>query len=240
MDRRKLLIADPSACWCQALAKALEESFEVRICHEGKQAWAMAQSFGPDVMVVELTLPGMDGLSLLEKAACLPKRPALLTVSPFYSGYIQAALTRIGVDYAMMKPCDISAVAEHVEELVPGAVEIRALAGDGVCLRLLELGVQPSRKGFGYLEDLVERYRSNPGASMTKDLYPEVAKQNRTSAQAVERAVRDAIGRAWSCRDEVSWRRYFPAGRSGMISRPTNRAFIAAVATQNEQEAITA
>lgn len=240
MERRKLLIADPSVCWCQALAKKLEDIFEVRMCHDGNQAWTMAEHFAPDVMVVDLALPGMDGLSLLQKAAGLQNRPALLAVSPFYSNYIEGAINRIGVDYAMVKPCDISALAEHVAELVPGAVWVKPVPSDSVCALLLELGIQPSRKGFGYLEDLVKLYRSNPCASMTKDLYPEVAKQNRTSAQAVERAVRDAISRAWSYRDEVSWRRYFSVGRNGMISRPTNRAFIATVAAWDEKEAVTA
>lgn len=240
MERRKLLIADPSVCWCQALEKKLEGIFDVRMCHDGNQAWTMAEGFAPDVMVVDLALPGMDGLTLLQKLAGLENRPALLAVSPFYSAYIEGAITRIGVDYAMVKPCDISALAEHVAELAPCAVWIKPVSGDRVCARLLELGIQPSRKGFGYLEDLVKLYRSNPCASMTKDLYPEVAKCNCTSAQAVERAVRDAISRAWSCRDEVSWRKYFSAGRNGMISRPTNRAFIARLATRDEEEAITA
>lgn len=240
MERRKLLIADSSACWCQALAKELEGTFEVRSCHDGNQAWTMADRFAPDVMVVELTLPGMDGLTLLQKVAGLEKRPALLTVSPFYSRYIEGVINRIGVDYAMLKPCDLSALAEHLEDLVPEELWTKPVSIDNICAQLLELGIQPSRKGFGYLEDLVKLYRSNPCVSMTKDLYPEVAKQNRTSPQAVERAVRDAIGRAWNYRDEVLWRQYFPVGRGGMISRPTNRAFIATLAAREDQETMTA
>lgn len=236
MERKKLLVADPSAIWCQALAWELEGSFEVRVCHDGNQAWAMTESYCPDVMVVDLALPGLDGLSLLQRAAGMEHRPALLAVSPLYSVYIESAINRIGVDYAMLKPCDISALAEHITELAQGDDFCEPVCRDGTCGLLLELGIRPARKGFGYLEDLINLYRQNPGASMTKDLYPKVAKQNRTSPHGVERAVRDAIEQAWNSRNEAIWRKYFAVGRSGQICRPTNREFIARVAVREERE----
>lgn len=237
MERRKLLVADPSVCWSQALVQALEGTFEAQICCDGNQARAMAESFCPDVMVVNLALPGLDGLSLLQKMAEAQSRPALIAVSSYFSAYIESAINRIGVDYAIMKPCDISALAEHVAELAPGETVQMPVPRDEICGHLLALGIKPSRKGFGYLEDLVRLYRRNPCASMTKDLYPEIAKQNSTSSQAVERAVRDAIDRAWRYRDEALWRQYFSTGRNGRLSRPTNRSFIAAVAAWDSREA---
>ena len=230
MERRKLLVADASVCCCEALVEALHGTFDVRMCHDGNQALSVLDSFCPDVMVVDLTLPGLDGLTLLRMAAQRRNRPALLATTRFYSEYIERVIGQIGVDYVMVKPFHFPALAERVTELGQCDSCVEPVSLDETRGMLLELGVRPSRKGFGYLEELIDLYRQNPGKSMTKELYPEVGKRNHTSAQAVERAVRDAVGWAWNYRDETVWRRYFSAGRSGQLYRPTNREFIAAVA----------
>lgn len=232
MKTRKLLLADASPEFCAALTRALIGSFEVRTCRDGLQAQAMLEEFCPDILVTDLALPGLDGVSLLRAAASKTKRPALLVTTRYTSAYVENVIGQIGVDYMMLKPCDIRALAERIHDLTQSDSEIvtQPAPRTAVCGILLALGLQVGRRGYSYLEAIIEMYRQDPGRSLTKDLYPTAGRLHQANGAAVERAVRGVIETAWDNRDEALWRQYFPVGRGGYVPKPTNRAFIAAVA----------
>ena len=69
MDARKLLIADGNEEFRRALAAELQGAYHVRCCDDGKEALSLLRSFAPDVLVLDLMLPGLDGISLLQSAA---------------------------------------------------------------------------------------------------------------------------------------------------------------------------
>ena len=81
-------------------------------------------------------------------------------------------------------------------------------------------------------------YLDNPHQSVTKELYPAVAKKTGVSAQAVEKAIRTEITRAWSCRNDTIWRTYFHWDRCGTIPRPTNATFFAQLALHLAQQCV--
>lgn len=233
MDTRKLLLVDTSVSFCSALAELLGSAYELRVCHDGLQALGLLESFRPDILVTDLFLPGLDGISVLKAAACANPRPVLLVTTRFCSPFIENAVSEIGVDYLMFKPCDTRALAERIHDLS------QCDSGVGVslpCIRsslanmLLSLGVPAGRKGYGYLEEIIELYRRDPCRSLTKDLYPTVGSRNRSNGISVERAIRGVIQTAWEQRSEAVWRMYFTPARDGMMPRPTNRAFIATLA----------
>lgn len=230
MDTRKLLVADASASFCSALTEALGGAYELRICHDGLQAIGLLESFRPDVLVTDLALPGLDGISVLKAAASRSRRPALLVTTRFCSPFIESAVSEIGVDYLVFKPCDIRALVERIHDLSqcdsPAALPVRTARSN----ILLTLGVPAGRKGYAYLEEIIELYRLDPGRSLTKDLYPAVGSANRANGVSVERAIRGAIQTAWERRNETVWRLYFTPTRDGLMPRPTNRVFIATVA----------
>ena len=64
MDARKLLIADGNEEFRRALAAELQGAYHVRCCDDGKEALSLLRSFAPDVLVLDLMLPGLDGISL--------------------------------------------------------------------------------------------------------------------------------------------------------------------------------
>lgn len=231
METRKLLMADPSPGFCAAVSEALGGSFCVRICSDGLQALTLLESFQPDILVTDLALPGLDGVSVLKAAAGATRRPAVLVLTRFYSPYVENVISGIGADYLMLKPCDIRALVERIHDLIQcnGTVAVpapRTAMGNA----LLALGIAAGRKGYAYLEDIVELYRQDPGRSLTKELYPAVGRLHRTNGISVERAIRGVIQTAWEQRDESLWRCYFTPARDGSIPRPTNRTFIATVA----------
>lgn len=238
MEIRKLLVADASPSFCVALSELLGSMYELRICHDGLQALSLLHSFRPDILVTDLALPGLDGISLLRSAADCAKQPVRLVTTRFCSPYIEGMISQLGVDYMVMKPCDIRALAERIDDLSSQGCNV--LSAGNFCPVstniLLTLGVNAGRKGYTYLEQIIELFRRDPGRSLTKDLYPTVGRNNRAAAAAVERAIRGVIQTAWNNRDEAIWRLYFTPGRGGIVARPTNRAFIATIAQVMAQQ----
>lgn len=238
MKTRKLLLADSSSSFCAALSEILGASYELRVCHDGAKALLQLESFCPDVLVTDLTLPGVDGIALIRAAAGKACRPAILVTTRFSSPYIENVLIQAGVDYMMFKPCDIRALAERIDDLSTQGCNV--LNAGNICPvsanMLLALGINVGRKGYTYLEQIIDLFRQDPSRSLTKDLYPTVGRNNHAAAAAVERAIRGVIQTAWNNRDEAIWRLYFTPGRSGMVARPTNRAFIATIAQVMAQQ----
>lgn len=232
MDIRKLLIADVSAVFTGALADMLGGTYDIRASHDGVRTMELLEDFHPDVLVLDLMLPGLDGISLLKELCAQPHRPAILIITRFLSPYIQDALETLKVDYVMMKPCNLRALRDRIYDLTQEE-DLETLAplepGLAVSNMLLALGVSTKSGGFRGLESAVVQYARNPGQSVTKELYPEVARECGGNGSSVERSIRAAIQAAWNRRDESVWRRYFqPCG--GMVPRPTNTEFIATLA----------
>lgn len=232
MKLQKLLLADTSPEFCAALGQMLAGEYELRVCRDGLEALELLGEFRPDVLVTDLALPGLDGLSLLRTAAALTHRPALLATTRISTPFIQEVIGQIGVDYMMLKPCDIRSLAERVRDLsqCDGGHVCAPVQRNALSSLLLSLNVPAGRRGYTYLEIVIELYRQDPNRSLTKDLYPTAGRVNQSNGPAVERTIRSVIEDAWKDRDEAVWRLYFPVSRSGMVAKPTNRAFIAAVA----------
>lgn len=231
METQKLLVADASVSFCCALSDKLGGAFDLRICADGLRARELLQTFCPDVLVVDLTLPGLDGISVLKAATAQPKRPALLALTRFCSPYIENVLSELGVDYLMYKPCDMTALAERILDLsCCGSPEPVAQPRTVVGNMLMALEIPINRRGYGCLEAAIELYERNPSQSITKELYPAVAKLCGGNRASVERAMRGVIHEAWQRRDERVWRLYFRTDRSGVVPRPTNLAFISTLA----------
>lgn len=236
MKTRKVLLADTSPEFCAALSRMLAPEFEVWTCADGSEALTVLEKIRPDVLVTDLALPGVDGLSVLRTAAALTKRPAMLAITCYCTPFIQEIISQIGVDYMMLKPCDLRALAERIRDLsqCDGDSAVLPLEQNAINSLLLALGVPPGRRGYVYLEIIIDLYRRDPGRSLTKDLYPCAGRGYQANGPAVERSVRSAIETAWMNRDESVWRRYFPSARFGVVAKPTNRAFIATVAAALE------
>ena len=121
----KLLIADAGEEFRQTLAEQVRGIFRVRVCQEGNQTLDMILAFKPDLVVLDMMLPGLDGISILEEAARCGVCPAVLAVTKYPSDYMVEAAARCGVRYMMVKPCNIGAtlarlqdLAEHLEKSI--------------------------------------------------------------------------------------------------------------------------
>lgn len=234
MDIRKLLIADPSEVFGSALTDMLGSLYDTRICCDGIQTMKQLEEYDPDILVLDLMLPGLDGISLLKELCARPRRPAILIITRFLSDYVETMVGMLGVDYVMKKPCDLRALAERIHDLarddcitttfLPESTEL------GISNMLLGLDLSMKCSGYRYLESAILLYVQEPGLSVTKELYPQIARQYHCSSDCVERAIRSAIHTAWARRNDAVWRRYFRPCQGGTVPRPTNTQFIATLA----------
>ena len=233
MDKLKLLIADGMEDFRLALANMLRGTYQVRCCADGLRARELLREFAPDVMILDLMLPGFDGISLLQWAVEWNIRPVVLATSRFVNDYVAEEMNRLGVAYLMLKPCDIGATVARVGDLGQRIRPVLVTGPDPateVSNLLLTLGISTKLRGYAYLREAVLLMAQNPSQSVTKVLYPEVARRCGCAPMHVERGIRSAVAAAWAQRDEGVWRLYFQPDASGTIPRPTNAAFISRLA----------
>lgn len=233
MDTFTLLIADSNTDFCKALTNTLQGSYRIFCCHTGNEALQLLEAVQPDLMVLELTLPELDGISLLHRAVGSGLCPKVLATTPYINDYISESTEALGVEYIIQKPCDVRATADRLQDLSRRIHRSDDCAPDPrthVSNMLIALGVPTKLHGYVYLREAVLLKADSPLQSITKELYPSVAKICGNTAAHVERSIRTAITTAWENRDEQVWYNYFPPDTGAVLRKPTNGHFISGLA----------
>lgn len=233
MHMQKLLIVDAAEDFCSTLADALRGTYTVRTCNDGETAMELIHSFAPELLVLDLTVAGIDGLSIVQMISGGRGKPGILATTRFLSDYVLETASRIGIDYMVVKPCNIKALVARLADLAANRKEREVVHQDykvTVANLLLGLGLSTNCKGYNYLREAILVYAQDPGQAMTKELYPAVGKRFGASALQVERAMRTAIEKAWKRRDNETWGRYFILLTDGEIAKPCNSEFISRLA----------
>lgn len=229
MDRPKLLIADADDVLPQALTRLLQDRYEIRCCQSGKQTLELLHTFRPDLLVLELMLPELDGISILSSAVASGLKLNVLVVSGLCNQYTLEILCRLGIHYAIRKPYDLQAVVNWVIELIshPGSQPPVTDLRPRIPELLHTLQFSPKHDGYLYLQEAIAQKAQNPGQSITKELYPAVAAVCGCTSVQVERCIRSAITAAWNACSHQLWMETFGQDGSTPPKRPTNSEFIA-------------
>jgi two-component system response regulator (stage 0 sporulation protein A) len=222
------LIADCSEDFQAALSAALCGQYHVLCCRSGTEALNMLLQEHPDILVLDLMLPELDGLTVLERIASKGIRPMVLAATPIHSEYVNSSAQRLGIEYLVRKPCDIDAIASRIRDLSRRlkSPEPHVDPVNFVSSLLLSLSISTKHDGFIYLREAILRMAKDPAQSVTKLLYPEIAHICGCNKDNVERSIRTALDSAWKKRDEDLWQKYFP----GAQHRPSNAVFISRLA----------
>ena len=225
---RKLLIADCSEDYRTALANALTGQYHILCCRTGTEALELLRRETPDIFVLDLMLPELDGLTLLERACSEGIRPMVLAATPILTGYVYSCAQRLGIEYLIRKPCEIDAIASRVKDLSQRLATLQPKSDPAVSVTelLLSLGFSTKHNGFSYLREAILLIAKNPSQSITKVLYPAVAHIFGCQKENVERSIRTAVDSAWERGDRQLWNRYFPDA----AYRPSNAVFISRIA----------
>ena len=199
----------------------------------------MVRTLRPQVVVMDLVLSGLDGLGVLEQLD--GDRPRILVLSAFAGSAFGERLPDLGVDYFMLKPCRLSALADRVQQLArmadePGAdpreEPARQRLERQITAIIHEIGVPAHINGYQYLREAISLAVEDMDVinAVTKVLYPAVARKFGTTASRVERAIRHAIEVAWDRGDLETLQKYFGYTVSNVKGKPTNSEFIAMIA----------
>jgi two-component system response regulator (stage 0 sporulation protein A) len=244
---KKILIADGNSDFRSLLAEALEGYPGIEIVgasSDGYETLDMIKAHEPDVVLMDVVLPGLDGFSVLKTVNVMNLRakPAFIVLSSFATDAVTAEAAALGVQYFIVKPFDIPALIDRLNIAAPsrqkGIVSQPAkVARSEVDLEtrvteiIHEIGVPAHIKGYQYLrEAIMVAVRDNEVvSSITKLLYPTVAKTFSTTASRVERAIRHAIEVAWDRGDLETLQRFFGYTVSNVKGKPTNSEFIAMI-----------
>ena len=242
-EQTTVFIADNSEEFCQQLTAALQQSDGFRVvgtANDGERALRALGEQKVDVLVLDLMLPKRDGISVLKSLASMDPKPAIMATSGFITDYVARSATELGVQYLILKPCDITALVERIEEVRSSMVarhsNIRRLDMAGIETMVTniihEIGVPAHIKGYQYLREAIIIAVNDMDVinAITKVLYPRVAKTFGTTPSRVERAIRHAIEVAWDRGDLDTLQRFFGYTVSNTKGKPTNSEFIALIA----------
>ena len=237
-----IFIADSTEEFCSSLIAQLQRvgGFQIAgTANDGEQAIRMITEKKPDILVLDLMLSKQDGISVLKAIERMDRRPVTLATSGFVTEYVANAAANLGVRYLMLKPCDMTAVAERLEE-IRGGENLRApiRRTDKTSIESMvtgiihEIGVPAHIKGYQYLREAIIIAVNDMDVinAITKVLYPQVAKTFQTTPSRVERAIRHAIEVAWDRGDLDTLQRFFGYTVSNTKGKPTNSEFIALIA----------
>ena len=244
MDKHTtVIIADNSEEFCSALATAVQrtDGFQVLgTANDGEQAIRLVTERKPNILVLDMMLAKKDGISVLKAISSLQPRPVVLATSGFITDYVASAAANLGVRYLMLKPCDMTALVERLEEIRGGERQHQpATRHTGqanietmVTNIIHEIGVPAHIKGYQYLREAIIIAVEDMDVinAITKILYPQVAKTFQTTPSRVERAIRHAIEVAWDRGDLDTLQRFFGYTVSNTKGKPTNSEFIALIA----------
>ena len=227
MAEYSVLIADSSEAFCRVLAEQLEGFCSVSACSNGREALELVRILNPEVLLVDLMLPELDGLSLLQAVGASGRRPGILVTTSYVSPYILSAAGELGASAVLQKPCRPEAALRQIRSLLqhqaPGREDLR----ERISGLLLRMGFCAKLRGYAYLREAVYCMVLDPDRSIVKELYAGIGSQYGITAKLVEHGIRCAIRDAWESRDRELWSRYLGPGQ---LLRPTSAVFIHALA----------
>jgi two-component system response regulator (stage 0 sporulation protein A) len=260
-DKIKVAIADDNTEFAETLVEYLEkeENFEITgVARDGEEAYNMIIEKNPDIVLLDVIMPRLDGLGVLEKlqSVKLEKMPMCIMLSAVGQDKITQKAINLGAEYYVVKPFDINLLIKRMKdfkfyqpeqmkenyinkEIKSKYIEIAPEnEKNGENLEALvtnvihDVGVPAHIKGYQYLREAIMMVVNDIDVinQITKQLYPEIASKYKTTPSRVERAIRHAIEVAWGRGQQDTVENIFGYTVSASKGKPTNSEFIAMIA----------
>lgn len=257
MTKIRVGIADDNKDFCEILTDFFEAQQSIEIVftvHDGMQTVEAVVREQPDVLILDMIMPYLDGLGVLERlnGLELDKFPKVIMLSAVGQETITQKAINLGAEYYVVKPFDLNILAKRINQLAGVEKEggsqgnrnntVRAVinadesrAGDlevDITNMIHEVGVPAHIKGYQYLRDAITMVVEDMDllSAVTKELYPAIAKMNNTTPSRVERAIRHAIEVAWNRGKLETLNNLFGYTVHNDKGKPTNSEFIAIIA----------
>ena len=242
----KVIIADDTTELGHSCANALKSyGMDVSLCEkDGRKVLDTVRSYKPDVIIADVFMPNLDILGVLAEINTMDEkeRPMVMTMSSFDNQRLEREAINAGAAYYFLKPVDMDVMAKRIIQLSgwknekrPMLIKDNVVTDTGLELMITEIihqiGVPAHIKGYHYLREAIILSVKEPEIinSVTKLLYPTVAKKYKTTSSRVERAIRHAIEVAWDRGDVDMLDSYFGFTVQNERGKPTNSEFIAMI-----------
>lgn len=243
----KVIIADNQTELGATCSKVFQSyGMEVALCEkDGSVVLERSRSFRPDVILADVFMSNIDILGVLHELKKIEpaNRPMVMAMSSFDNPKLERETLLAGASYYFLKPFDINTLAERIIQLTgwknqsaPMVIKDSVYTDSELEMMVTEIlhqiGVPAHIKGYHYLrEAIMLAIKDNEMInSVTKILYPTVAKKFQTTSSRVERAIRHAIEVAWDRGDIDVLNAYFGYTINNDRGKPTNSEFIAMIA----------
>jgi two-component system response regulator (stage 0 sporulation protein A) len=258
----KVLIGDDNREFCELLRSYVEGQPDLElagVAHNGAEVLDAVAVSVPDVIILDIIMPHLDGIGVLERLnhSDLRSRPRIIMLTAFGQENITQKVLEMGADYYVLKPFSLDVLGTRIRQLagspvVGHASEVKT-AGSGIATYvpqrtrsldndvttiIHEIGIPPHIKGYRYLREaiLMVVNRVELLGCVTKELYPTIARAYQTTPSRVERAIRHAIEVAWTRGNVEVITGLFGHTVNRERGKPTNSEFIAMVADKLRME----
>lgn len=254
MKKIKVAIADDNREFCQIISRFITEVEEFEVvgtAKDGLEALGIVEEKRPDILILDIIMPHLDGLGVLEKLneKYTDYFPKVVILSAVGQDSITQRAMELGASYYIIKPFDFNMFIDRLKQINnmspnnsnQNNVNLPNESSEGkktneletkITKIIQEIGVPAHIKGYLYLRESIHIVVNDMDylGAITKELYPEVAIKYNTTTSRVERAIRHAIEVAWNRGDVETLERIFGYTINNNKGKPTNSEFIALIA----------
>ena len=255
-EKTRVLIADDNQDFCRTLSSYINNQNDmevISIAKDGNEAVEMIANNNPDVVLLDVIMPHLDGIGVLEKVNEMEpsKKPVCIMLSAVGQDKITQKAIALGAEYYVVKPFDIELLIKRIKEIKfhqpnqssnyfitreikPSMDESKKEENlEALVTNIIhEVGVPAHIKGYQYLREAIMMVVNDIDVinQITKSLYPKIASKYNTTPSRVERAIRHAIEVAWGRGQQEVVENIFGYTISAAKGKPTNSEFIAMIA----------
>lgn len=251
----QVLVADDNRDFAEILCEYISSTNDIEVtglARDGIEALDMIINKNPDVVILDIIMPHLDGLGVLERINMvnMKKRPTFIILSAVGQDKITQQALSLGAEYYIVKPFDLDVLLSRIRQLKDTyrstvirqdtATEMKSYHVSfqpkdlevEVTNVMHDIGVPAHIKGYQYLRDAIIMVVNDLEVinSITKQLYPSIAKEYNTTPSRVERAIRHAIEVAFGRGQTETIDSMFGYTVNMGKGKPTNSEFIAMIA----------
>lgn len=250
----RVLVADDNVEFGEIVCDYLSNYDDLEVvgrAEDGLEAIKLIDELNPNIVILDIIMPHMDGLAVLEHYYKAPSatKPKFIILSAVGQDKITQQAVNLGAEYYIVKPFDLEILVERIRQLGRGDNVVNrpeqaktqkqqqqpakpASMESRITQIMRDVGVPAHIKGYQYMRDAVLLVVDDIEliSSVTKRLYPELAKRYKTTPSRVERAIRHAIEVAWTRGQVDTIHELFGYTINTKKGKPTNSEFIAMIA----------
>ncbi|MHB1406171.1 MAG: sporulation transcription factor Spo0A [Desulfitobacteriaceae bacterium] len=258
----RVLVVDDNREFIEVLKEYIQRQEDmnlVGVAYHGNEALELIFRESPDVVVLDIIMPHLDGLGVLERLQSEAHKPHVIILTAFGQESMTQRAVSLGADYYILKPFDLDTLGKRIRQLYeqdfgsntsaslnnvinsanytnPSGAVLPQMSSKNleveVTRMIHQMGVPAHVKGYQYLRDAIVSVVQEVSllGAVTKELYPMIAAKYQTTPSRVERAIRHAIELAWDRGNVEFMNRFFGYTINVDRGKPTNSEFIAMVA----------